>query len=360
MKVVGIMSGTSMDGTDLALCDVDHKDGRWSVNLVAAQTFPYDEKWRIRLSQLRYQNAEVFAKTDVFYGRYLGETVRNFLSSHRESADLIASHGHTIFHDPTRWLTCQIGDGATMNAVTRIPVVSGFRRADVALGGQGAPLVGLGDDLLYPEYDFCLNLGGFCNISAIHKGRRIAFDISPCNIVLNRLARESGQSYDKDGEVAAQGEVIYPLLKRLDEIPFYQQGYPKSLGREWINREFWHIVRDFDTEPVADRMKTLVVHIARQIANAIHTLNENHGQGTRMLITGGGAHNPVLIDHLRSETEAVTDIPDSGLVDFKEAMIFALLGALRVGNMTNTLNSATGASQAWVSGSLDGDFSKLI
>jgi anhydro-N-acetylmuramic acid kinase len=354
------MSGTSMDGTDLALCDISMVENRWVAKIRLAETIHYPEKWRVRLSQLRYQNAEIYSKTDIFYGRYLGEICNDFINRNGHEVDLIASHGHTIFHEPNKWLTSQIGDGATLNAITGIPVVSNFRRADVALKGQGAPLVGLGDELLFSEYTACLNLGGFCNISARDNGKRIAFDIAPCNIVLNRLARETGAQYDEGGRIAESGEIIFPLLDKLNQIEFYSKSYPKSLGREWINKEFWHIVRDFDNEPVGDRMKTLVVHIARQIAASIDTLHGDNGNGASVLATGGGAHNASLIDHLRAETEAEIVIPDPLMVDFKEAMIFALLGALRVNNTPNTLHEATGATQSWVSGSLDGNFTKLI
>ena len=360
MKVLGIMSGTSMDGIDLALCDVQQNGDQWSVNIDSAITVPYNETWRVRLSQLKYQNSEVFVKTDVFYGRYLGELAKGFAQETGKQIDLVASHGHTIFHDPQNWITSQIGDGATLAATAGIPAVTNFRRGDVALGGQGAPLVGLGDDLLFPDYDFCLNLGGFCNISAKHQGKRIAFDIAPCNIILNRLARERNLKYDEDGKIAENGNIIYPLLHALNDIPYYKNNYPKSLGREWINKNFWHLVRDYDDQPLEDRMKTLVMHIATQIAIALDRIAEKDLQETRILVTGGGALNQVLIDFIKSETEAQVVVPDEQMVNYKEAMIFALLGAMRAKNVCNTLPNATGAKHAFGGGSLDGDFSKLI
>lgn len=359
MKVVGIMSGTSMDGIDLCLAEITNP-GSWNYRILAAETIPFEEKWRVRLSQLRYQNSEVYVKTDVFFGRYLGELVTQFLQKHNETADLVSSHGHTVFHDPEGWVTAQVGDGATLAAVCGLPVVNDFRRADVALGGQGAPLVGIGDSLFFGEYDMCLNLGGFCNISMEHQGERIAFDIAPCNIVLNRLARERGLKYDENGAIAEAGSTIYPLLNALNDIEYYKAPFPKSLGREWINKGFWHIVRDYDTEPVEDRMKTLVMHIANQIANAIDMVSSDNGAGKRVLVTGGGAHNACLIDFLRSETEAEIVIPEAQLVDYKEALVFGLLGAMRMHNLTNTQPSATGARHAFVSGGLHGNFSTLI
>ena len=360
MKVLGIMSGTSMDGVDLALCDVRRTSDGWQSEILQGVTVPYNESWRVRLSQLRYQNAEVYAKTDVFYGRYLGELASAFFNETGQTADLIASHGHTIFHTPKSWITAQIGDGATLNAFANMPVVSNFRRADVGLGGQGAPLVGIGDQALFGQYDFCLNLGGFCNISASHQGKRIAFDIAPCNIVLNRLARERDLQYDEDGALAEAGVIDYTLLNALNEIEFYGMGYPKSLGREWINKNFWHIVREFDDLSVEDRMKTLVMHIAVQVRKAVESIAEKPMQDCSILVTGGGAFNASLVDHLRSEMDCNVVVPDANMVNYKEAMIFALLGAMRVHNVCNTLSSATGASQDWVAGSLDGDFSGLM
>lgn len=349
-----------MDGVDLALCDLQTDGHQWSYKILAAQTYPYEEKWRIRLSQLRYQNAENFAKTDVFYGKFLADLVLRFLADHNQTADMVASHGHTIFHDPSGWNTTQVGDGATLSAICGLPVVSNFRRADVALGGQGAPLAGLGDQLLFPQYPICLNLGGFCNISGTNADGRISWDISPCNIVFNRLARERGLKFDENGEIADSGEIIFPLLKSLNQIPYYEKSGPKSLGREWINKHFWHLVRDYDNEPIENKMKTLVAHVSFQIARSIDQLAGNNGAGAKVLATGGGAHNPVLIEFLKSESEAEIIVPEPGLVDFKESLIFALLGVLRVKNLTNTEAAYTGASANCVSGSLNGNFSDLL
>lgn len=360
MKVIGIMSGTSMDGVDLCLCEIRQENGTWNYAILASETAPYDEKWRVRLSQLRYQNSEVFVKTDVFYGRYLGELVNKFLSDNNQTADLVSSHGHTVFHDPNGWVTSQVGDGATLSSTCGLPVVSNFRRGDVALGGQGAPLVGIGDELLFGQYDMCLNLGGFSNISAVQNGNRIAFDVAPCNIIFNRLAREKGLKFDENGAIAESGEIIYPLINALNNIDYYSRPFPKSLGREWINKEFWHVVRDHDGAALENRMKTLVMHVAQQIAYSIDRLKGDNGSGAKILVTGGGAHNGCLMDYLRSETEAEIVIPDADLVDYKEAVVFALLGVMRFRNIENTQHSATGAAKSIVAGSLDGNFSNLV
>ena len=360
MNVLGIMSGTSMDGIDLALCSVDQNGENWNVNILKAITLPYNETWRVRLSQLKYQNPELYARTDVFYGRYLGELALAFQKESGLEIDLIASHGHTIFHQPQKWITAQVGDGATLYGTSGIPTVSNFRRADVAAGGQGAPLVTLGDELLFSEYDACLNLGGFCNVSLKTDSGRLSFDIAPCNIVLNRLARERKLKFDEGGKIAEPGNIIYPLLEQLNSIGYYKKSAPKSLGREWINKEFWHLVRDFDDHSLEDRMKTLVMHIATQIAVALESNSSKPLEEMKILVTGGGAFNDTLMDYLKSETDSNIVVPDSQMVQYKEAMIFALLGAMRVKNLTNISGPTTGASRSVIGGSLDGDFSKLL
>ena len=360
MNVLGIMSGTSMDGIDLALCSVDQTGDSWNVEILKAITLPYNETWRVRLSQLKYQNPEVYVRTDVFYGRYLGELALAFQKETGLTIDLIASHGHTIFHQPQKWITAQVGDGATLYGTCGIPTVSNFRRADVAAGGQGAPLVTLGDELLFSEYDVCLNLGGFCNASLKTDSGRLSFDIAPCNIILNRLARERKLKYYEGGQIAEAGNIIYPLLEQLNAIAYYRKSAPKSLGREWINKEFWHLVRDYDESPLEDRMKTLVMHIATQIAVALETHSNKPLEELKILVTGGWAFNETLMDYIKSETDAQIVVPDSQLIQYKEAMIFALLGAMRVKNVINISGSTTGASRSVIGGSLDGDFSKLL
>lgn len=359
-RVVGIMSGSSMDGIDLALCSFTGHDRQWSYQLLDAVTVHMEEKWRVRLSQLQYQHAQVYVKTDVFFGRYLGELVKEFLEDAGTTADFVASHGHTVFHDPDGWVTAQIGCGQTLSATCGLPVVNDFRRYDVANGGQGAPLVGLGDEILFPDADCCLNLGGFSNISCHSGDKKLAYDISPCNIILNRLAREKGLAYDDGGAIAAEGEIIYPLLNRLDSIPYYSQSGPKSLSREWINREFWHHVRDFDDERLEDRMKTLVAHIGNQIGKNIEALSDGNGTGKKVLVTGGGALNETLLDHIRAATDADIEVPDAGLLHFKEALIFGLLGVLRIENTFNTASAYTGAKRDSIGGALHGNFSGLL
>ncbi|MCK9481537.1 MAG: anhydro-N-acetylmuramic acid kinase [Bacteroidia bacterium] len=361
-KIIGLMSGSSMDGTDIAYCEFSNNNNKWHFEIKHAETIPYEEKWRIRLSQLRRQNALTYVKTDVFYGHYLGELVKQFIHNYSLSdVDFVASHGHTAFHLPEIKITAQIGDGASLSAICGLPVVNDFRRADLAKGGEGAPLVTIGDQLLFGEYDFCLNLGGFANISGNDTtGNRASFDICPCNIPLNRIARDKGKSFDEDGAIAEKGNINYELLGSLNAIEYYKQHYPKSLNRDWINQEFWGIIRDFADLSSESKMKTMVDHIAVQIASAINLLANNNGNGKRVLITGGGALNKVLVEHIRTHTEAEIILPDANLIHYKEALVFAFLGLLRVQNQVNILKSGTGATADSIGGGLHGDFSRLI
>lgn len=360
-NVLGIMSGTSMDGIDLALCELAEEGGQWSYQILATETIPYDSKWRIRLSQLRKQTPLVYVKTDTFYGHYLGSLANDFIAKNNVSVDLISSHGHTVFHQPDGSVTAQVGSGAAIHAVTGLPVACDFRTVDVALGGQGAPLVPMGDELLFNGYDAYLNMGGFCNISTRHNGNLEAFDICPGNIILNRIARNLGKDYDENGEIAAQGGINYDLLKDLNSIEYYSKTGPKSLAREWINSVFWPIVREVEKKnKQEDLMKTLADHVAGQIAKTIDGITNNQPDGFKVLVTGGGAYNGTLMELLRTHTDAEFIVPeDKNVIEYKEALIFALLGVLRIKNQNNVLANGTGASRDNIGGALYGDFSSL-
>lgn len=359
-EVIGIMSGSSMDGVDIAHCVFTNNNNQWSYKITHAVTVPYEEKWRVRLSQLRKQESLIYVKTDVYYAHYLSELVLDFIQTNNLKPQLIASHGHTIFHFPQNRITAQVGDGATLAALTGIPVVSDLRSADVALGGQGAPLVAMGDQMLFAEYDYFLNLGGFSNISGPNmQGDYVAFDVGPCNIPLNRIAREQGKAYDEMGVIAASGSIDYGLLNNLNQIPYYSKSYPKSLNRDWINKNFWPIVRESE-QTWENKMRTIVDHIAQQVGLAISNLCVDNGTGKKVMVTGGSAYNPILLDHIQTHSDAEIIVPQPQLIDYKEAMVFGFLGLLRVLNINNTLATATGASQSVISGTLSGNFSHLL
>ena len=337
-KVIGLMSGTSMDGVDIAFCEFQY-DSQWQFKISHAETIEYPSEWTQRLSNLMKSDAETLIRTDREYGKFLGKITLDFIQKNKIQPDLIASHGHTIFHQPQNGFTLQIGDGNSISAITGLPVIFDFRSGDVALGGQGAPLVPVGDRLLFPEFDLCLNLGGIANISFELEDNRIAFDICPANIPLNYLASLSGKPYDKDGILAGEGKINHLLIKELNRIEFYNTPPPKSLGREWIEREFFTILHTFD-DSIENKIRTVCEHIADQIAAVANPLNKG-----KMLITGGGAKNKFLTELIASKVNTKVVVPEEKIIDFKEALIFAFLGLLRWRNEINILSSVTGASR---------------
>lgn len=335
--VLGTMSGTSLDGLDLALCHFVQNESGWEYTVEAAATYSYTDELRERLAKAIELSAYEFVKLDIDLARSMAQTINAFLTDQKVKPDFIASHGHTTFHQPAIGLTSQIGSGAVLAAHTGITTVCDFRTVDVALGGQGAPLVPIGDELLFGQYDACLNLGGFSNISFRKDGKRVAFDVSPCNMALNYLANKLEMPYDRDGEVARKGKIDGTLLNGLNDLDFYQQKGAKSLGKEWFDTKFRPCL-DASGISVTDKLHTLTEHIAIQLANA------SHGRvGETMLVTGGGARNVFLIERLREIGTKEVVIPDSQTIDFKEAIIFAFLGVLRVREEINCLRDVTGA-----------------
>ena len=347
-KVIGMMSGTSLDGVDIAYCEFSYYEEKWHYSIKHAETIEYNNTWLIRLKELHKQPAFVFPKTDAFYGKYLGQLAKAFINKHKIEVDFIASHGHTIFHQPEKGFTAQIGSGANIYAETGITTINDFRVVDVALGGQGAPLVPIGDELLFNEFDACLNLGGFSNISFKRNSKRVAFDISPCNIVMNPVANLLGVAYDNEGKFASDGIINEQLLMQLNNLSYYQKEAPKSLGAEWVTENFWPLVKHFQISPI-DLLATLNKHIAFQIINVVKTNNLKS-----ILTTGGGTFNKYMIDEINKHTNNALLIPDRNLINFKEALIFAFLGVLRICKSENSLRTITGASKNSIGGSIWG------
>lgn len=349
MEVVGLMSGTSLDGVDLACCEVAVGASGAECRVLAAETVGYPDEWTQRLLSLDHSSALEYAQADVELGHYFGRVARDFITANKLKPEAIASHGHTIFHQPKSGLTTQIGDIDAIAAETGLPVVGRFRSLDVALGGQGAPLVPIGDELLFGQYEACLNLGGIANISYRSGARRVAYDICPCNMALNRLSAKLGLTYDPEGENARKGHNHSCLMSRLNDLSYYSEPSPKSLGKEWFVSQFWPEVEASNLS-VNDLLTTVTSHIALQIARV---LEKQHI--TTLLITGGGAFNSYLIELIGeySPSTAIT-VPDPLTVNYKEAVIFALLGYLRLTGQVNTLSSVTGARCDSIGGSISG------
>lgn len=343
---IGLMSGTSLDGLDIAYCEFTHAGGKWQYRVIRAETKEYSSEWKQRLSKLHLADAQTFWKTHIDYGHFLGRTVNAFISGTNDKPQLISSHGHTIFHQPGQGFTMQAGAGEAIAAETGLPVVSDFRAADVALGGEGAPLVPMGDRHLFSEYRACLNIGGFTNVSMESGGKRIAFDICPSNIILNRLASLMGHSFDKDGEMARQGMLDEHLLLDLNNLSYYSEKPPKSLGREWLEEVFLPILTGGHTT-TPDLLHTCCEHIGQQTGLSLQSLAKGE-----ILVTGGGARNTFLLETISKHTHHNLVVPDELTVDFKEAIIFAFLGVLRFTGRENVLSSVTGAKRDHSGGSL--------
>jgi len=345
-KAVGVMSGTSLDGVDIAYCIFSEDKGKWLYRIECAETAPYDKIWKETLGTLENSTASHFIEIHKNYGHFLGKLICGFITKNKLQPDLIASHGHTVFHQPEKQITCQIGDGAAIAAECGIPVVCDFRSGDVAFGGQGAPLVPIGDKFLFPGFEYCLNLGGFANISYEYHAKRIAFDISPVNIVLNRLASLLGKDYDNKGRLAASGKLNRSLLSDLNGLGYYHLNPPKSLGREWLQENIQPVMDKYAV-PVQDKLYTFCEHIGMQVSRAIKDMS--HG---RMIITGGGAYNDFLISRIRAYLNHEIFIPDNKTIEFKEALIFAFLGVLRMRSEINCFCSVTGASRDSICGAV--------
>lgn len=338
---IGVMSGTSLDGIDLAWCHFcRQEDGRWDYRIDKATTVPYPEVFRQRLANAQELSALEYVKLNNDVADVFAEAINSWLGD-GPRPDFIASHGHTVFHQPGIGLTTQIGNGAVIAARTKILTICDFRTKDVALHGQGAPLVPIGDELLFGEYDACLNLGGFSNISYRIDNKRIAYDISPCNMALNAIANRAGLPYDKDGQLSRNGNIIPELLQKLNNLDYYHQNPPKSLGKEWYETVFYPVLEPFWANiAITDIARTVVEHIAMQIvANVPETAQT-------LLITGGGAHHDFLIQQIQNQRETLkTIVPDPLIIDYKEALIFAFLGLLRLEGENNCLRSVTGAKE---------------
>ena len=341
---IGLMSGTSLDGLDICYAKFQNI-ATWEFEILKTETIPYSIKWKNRLQNAILLSAEDLLALDKEYGFYLGEKTQEFISKNNiTDLDFIASHGHTVFHQPQRKFTLQIGDGRAIKLTTKKPVIYDFRSQDVLMGGNGAPLVPIGDELLFSQYDACLNLGGFSNISLQKNHQRIAFDISPVNVVLNYFAEKLGKNYDENGDFARNGAINFKILEQLNALTFYQKPAPKSLGVEFVNSEIFPLLKDEIPENI---IATFTEHIAEQIAKVF-----NDNQLKTVLVTGGGTFNTYLLEKIREKSQTELIVPDENIINFKEALIFAFMGVLRLRNEVNVLCSATGSSENHCSGIL--------
>ena len=345
-KVIGLMSGSSLDGVDIAYVNFSHDNKRWFFQIVEAGNIPYTEEWKNKLSEAFNKSEAELKELDIEYGKFLGTVTKKFIKKYEFDPKLIASHGHTIFHAPEKSYTLQIGNGQEIANATGVTTINDFRTEDVKKGGQGAPLVPIGDKYLFADFPICLNIGGIANVSYDIDGQRIAYDICMANQMLNYLASKLGYDYDNNGNFARQGIVNQELLNIFNDNAYYDKDAPKSLGREFFEK-YQHEIIDNSDLPVKDLLATATEHIACQIVKATDFLEKS-----KMLITGGGAKNNFLIERIRKMSKHEIVIPDTMIIDYKEALIFAFLGTLKLEGKINVLSSVTGASSDSSSGNI--------
>lgn len=356
-RVIGLMSGSSLDGLDIAFIEFDESGGKWSFEILATTCKPYNAEWKERLQSATSLNAFDYLLLHSEYGKYIGNLVNEFIEEFQlhHKVQLIVSHGHTTFHAPTKGITAQLGDGAAIAAVTEINVVSDLRAVDVALGGQGAPIVPIGEKLLFPVHSLFLNLGGIANLSVRTDTGYIAFDVCAANRVLNMLAEQLNKDYDEGGALASSGKVYTPLLTRLNALPYYSQPYPKSLANSFGTDQVFPIVNGFDIS-VEDKLRTYVEHIAMQVGYAVQaTALKTKPVQASLLVTGGGALNNFLISRIENALKPLdisVTVPDASIVNYKEALVMGLIGVLRWREEYNVLSSVTGAKRSSIGGAV--------
>jgi len=336
-KVIGVMSGTSLDGIDLATLHFSISENHtWKFQIINSETISYSSAWVQKLKEGISYSEENLKILNKEYTVYLAEVINQFINKHKlKNLDAVCSHGHTILHQPDKGITLQIGNLPELATLIQQNVVCDFRVQDVNLGGQGAPLVPIGDELLFSEYDYCLNLGGFANVSLERDGERIAYDICAVNVVLNKYANELGFDYDDKGQLAQGGTFSMSVSGLLETVPFYKVLPPKSLGMEWVDQEIFPILDAQNIDP-KKKLRTYTDHIARQIARQFH-------KDSKVLVSGGGAYNEYLLQKIKYYKKVDLILPSKELIEFKEALIFGLLGVLKLRNEVNCLSSVTGA-----------------
>lgn len=345
--IVGVMSGTSLDGLDLAIVKLDVFNGHWTYELLSGESLEYTQKWKHKLKNAISLDSDNLETLDQNFGEYIGKSIKNLIAKENVTPDFIASHGHTVFHQPAQGITRQIGNAAAIYEQTSIPIINNFRALDISLGGQGAPLVPIGDKLLFNDYTYCLNLGGIANISFEKDAERHAFDICPFNMSLNYLTLLLGLPFDQGGNLAKSGEINLELLDQLNDISYCNTRPPKSLGYEDF-LALWKPTLDNSKASIKNKLNTVVEHCAYQIGKSIDS------GGNSILVTGGGAYNDYFISRFKTHTDNEVFVPSDDIIEFKEAIVFALLGALKLRGESNCLSSVTGAAEDNSGGDLYG------
>ncbi len=346
INIIGLMSGTSVDGLDICFVSFNNHDPS-KYEIIDCETIDYDDNLKTKLKNIIKLDNNQIKQIDDEFGEFIGLSVLKFVKKNTlYKVDLISSHGHTVFHEPEFSKTLQIGNGEIINKITKIKTVNNFREQDIQLGGQGAPLVPIGDKLLFDDYKYCLNLGGFTNISVKDSSTIFAYDICPLNTVLNHYANKLGYQCDLGGKLSKKGVINIDLFNELNDLDYYKKSYPKSLGLEFVIENIFPITEKYKMKEV-DILATYIEHASFQI-------KRNIDEGSKVLLTGGGAFNNNLINTLNHDSKINFIIPDKTIINYKESLIFALLGYLKINGKVNCLRSVTGASNDHSSGDIYG------
>ena len=352
-NTIGVMSGSSLDGLDIAYVEFYFENKEWKYLLMDAHCYPYTAEWIARLSDLHKASAYDYQLTNHELGKYIGESINHFISTYNiNKKDLvIGSHGHTIFHEPGKGFSSQVGCGGTISALTNCTTVTDLRTGDVALGGQGAPIVPIGERSLWTSYSMYLNIGGIANISIVVPTGTIAYDICAANRVLNLLSNKINLDYDKDGLIARSGQLNVDLLTALNKLSYYEKIYPKTLNNSFGSDYIYNIIKEYNCT-TEDALHTYTEHIALHLSKALNNHQKIMDKSSQLLITGGGAYNKYLIERIQYyiSKDIKIVIPTKLEIEYKEAIVMAFIGLLRVLNKTNVLASVTGAKRNSVNG----------
>ena len=363
--IIGLMSGSSIDGLDIAFCrfefDESPKKGQIQWQIIESTTVPYPINWQNRLRKTTSMSAPELLETDAALGRWMGQEVKKFIHEKELKVDLVASHGHTVFHFPEKGYSLQIGNGNHLAEKCGLPVIYDFRMADIAAGGQGAPLAPVVDEWLFTDYDFFLNLGGIANVACHTKDGFVGYDVIGANQTLDALAGKLDLAYDKGGQIAAQGTINHQLFESIQQIGFFQENYPKSLDNQWVVKNMTQPILAFN-DSIPNKMATMVELIAKNIGTEINQLlpiakREKH----QMLVTGGGTHNTFLMEKINHYCDDHIEIiiPKKEIIDSKESLLIALLGLLNFYGVPNSSPTVTGANQNTLGGVWAGDIINL-
>lgn len=353
-NVIGLTSGTSLAGLDIVFVALTEVRGKWTYELKAAERLAYTSEWEEKLGGAAALPARDYFLLHSEYGHFIGHAVNQFIAQHQldHKVHFITSHGHTVFHVPAQKMTAQLGDGAAIAAVTGISVISDLRSVDVALGGKGAPVLPVAEQLLFPDYHYRVNLAENATIAAQPDGQLIAFDVCPCNYVLDTLAGLLGRPFDEEGKLAAGGVTDQGLLDALNGLAFYNEQYPRTLTSKFGTGTILPMIQQQQLS-TQGKLNTYIHHIAAQVAAAVQQLTPSEeGAAYNLLLTGGGARNTYLVETIRTILQPLNVTVTVQEEPFRNALMIALLGALRWRQEPNALSAVTGAEKDSVGGAL--------